>query len=109
MIKGVRNKTEMYPIIEGFSTSGLTHRSYCKRLGLKYGTYKYWLRKYKLDQVALQTKSRSNFISLSVRPTLEEKKEVLEVHYPNGVRLHLQTILDAQGLDTLKRLVLCLD
>jgi hypothetical protein len=100
----------MYPIIAGFSSSGLNHKDYCKSLDLKYGTYKYWSRKYKLEQLTdLGSRSNSNFISLSVSPVLPEKKEAIELRYPNGVSLYFGTNVDAQGLATLKKLVLCLD
>ena len=49
MKKNSRTKEQMYPLIEGFSTSGMTSRAYARSLGMKYGTYKYWVRKYKAD------------------------------------------------------------
>lgn len=53
----------MYPLIEGFSSSGLTCKACAKSLGMKYGTYKYWVRKYRADQKHESNKSgSSNFI-----------------------------------------------
>ena len=57
----------MYPLIEGFSSSGLTCKAYAKSLGMKYGTYKYWVRKYRADQKHESNKSgSSNFIPLQI-------------------------------------------
>lgn len=101
----------MYPVVKGFSTSGLTHKEYCKSLGLKYGTYKYWCRKYKAEKKIPTKKGKkatSEFIDLkvSVPPVVSDS---LEIVYPNGVRLQLSTPLDGTGISTLSKLLSCLD
>jgi transposase len=109
MKKNCRTKAQMYPIIEGFSSSGLTCKAYAKSLGMKYGTYKYWVRKYRADQKASSNKSVTpNFIPIKV---VEEKlqEHQLDIMYPNGVQLRLTSSLDTLGSVTLKKLVSCLD
>lgn len=111
MQKGFRSKEDMYPIVEGFSSSGKTHKEYCKSLGLKYGTYKYWCRKYKAENKRVVKKSKSStsgFIDLKVSvPSVVSNS--LEIVYPNGVRLEFSAVLDDSGMEMLKKLVLCLD
>ena len=99
----------MYPLIEGFSNSGMTCKAYAKSLGIKYGSYKYWVRKYKAAQKeSLNQSVTSNFIPIKVT---EEKLEgqYLSIVYPNGAELRLTISLDTLGITTLKNLVLCLD
>ena len=101
----------MYPIVEGFSSSGLTQKEYCKSLALKYGTYKYWCRKYKTEKktpTKKRKKATSEFIDLKVAiPSVVS--DSLDIVYPNGVRLQLSMSLDATGVATVSKLLSCLD
>lgn len=65
-------KQEMYAfIISCLSNKGKPY-TYCKRHNMNYGSYRYWLAKYKLDQsIAISKKKdslpkKSNFIPLEV-------------------------------------------
>jgi hypothetical protein len=110
MQKSFRTREQMYPIVESFSSSGQTHKEYCNSLGIKYGTYKYWCRKYRSENDVKDSVSKSsNFISLDVTSPIAVALQSLEIHYPNGVRLRLDTNLDANGYRSLKKLLVCLD
>ena len=109
MKKNSRTKTQMYPLVKGFSSSGLTAKAYAKSLGMKYGTYKYWVRKYRAEKNGKPNKSASsNFIPVQI--TAEKVKEhSLDIVYPNGVRINFTSCLNTSEILTLKQLVLCLD
>ena len=109
MKKNCRTKAQMYPLIEGFSSSGLTCKAYAKSLGMKYGTYKYWVRKYRADQkTSLEKSVVPNFIPIKVTEQ-ELVEHHLDIVYPNGVHLRLTSSLDTITSVTLKKLVSCLD
>ena len=108
MKKEVRTKAQMYPIISGFSKSGMTSKSYAALHGLNYGVYKYWLRKYNIDKKQQASTVSSDFIPVAFTPASNITSR-LEISYPNGVRVSVSTALDAQGIKTLKQLILCLD
>lgn len=99
----------MYPLIEGFSSSGMTLKEYAKFHGIKYYTYKYWLRKYRADQKHESSKSgSSNFIPVQI--TAEKVAAYnFDIVYPNGVQIKFTNSLDTCGIVTLKKLVSCLD
>ncbi|WP_430409484.1 IS66 family insertion sequence element accessory protein TnpA [Kordia sp.] len=110
MKKNHRTKSEMYPLIEGFASSGMKLDAYCKAHKLNYYTYRYWLRKYKSEkkQDSVKDSSNLNFIPVKVMAP-EIKEETLQIFYPNGVQIAVSTVLDMEGLSTLKKLVSCLD
>ena len=111
MKKNSRTKEQMYPLIKGFSTSGMPSKAYAKSLGMKYGTYKYWVRKYRADpQKDSVTSVTSSFIPIEVKVS-EEKvaNHALDIVYPNGVQISFTTSLDSTELVTLKKLISCLD
>lgn len=109
------DRAKMFGLVEEYLSGDITQNDLCKREGIKKGTFKYWQRKYreKLKAGTLKKstkkKSSSDFIPLSVPVVAVPSSCELELVYPNGVRLHLNTIIDADGLSTLKQLVSCLD
>ncbi|WP_159245931.1 IS66 family insertion sequence element accessory protein TnpA [Tenacibaculum maritimum] len=99
----------MYPLIEGFTKSGKTVREYANSLGMKYGTYKYWVRKYRADQKKSPDSSvPQNFIPIKVANE-KIKAHDIAIVYPNGVELSLTSSLDTLSTITLKRIISCLD
>lgn len=99
----------MFPIVADFSSSGKTVKEYAKFHGMKYGTYKYWVRKYRAEQKQQQKESTlSSFIPLEI-VTPKFKEHDLDILYPNGVRVGLSIYLDSSSIGTLKKLVSCLD
>ncbi len=110
MKKNCRTKEQMYPLIEGFASSGLTVKAYAKSIGIKFYTYKYWLRKYRLEQQVEESEASSpTFIPLQINTTHPQEEHNLNIVYPNGVQINLVNSLDTSGIVTLKKLILCLD
>jgi transposase-like protein len=108
----------MFGLVEEYLSGGIMQKDLCQREGIKKGTFKYWQRKYREDSKANSSKKSSlkkkkvitsDFIPISVPVCTVPKSCELELIYPNGVRLHLNTVMDATGLSTLKQLVSCLD
>ena len=107
----------MFSLVEEYLSGGVTQSVLCEREGLKKGTFKYWHRKYRLEQLGqvqmstpINKSKRSDFLSISVSEVIESTSTYdLELCYPNGVRLHFNTVLDTNGLLTIKQLLSCLD
>ena len=109
MKKNSRTNAEMFPIVAGFSSSGKTVKEYAKFHGIKYYTYKYWLRKYRAGQKQEQKKSTPlDFIPLNITAVKLEEHS-LDIIYPNGVHINFTSPLNISGMLTLKKLVSCLD
>ena len=109
MKKNSRTNAEMFPIVAGFSSSGKTVKEYAKFHGIKYYTYKYWLRKYRAAQKQEQKKSTPlDFIPLNITAVKLEEHS-LDIVFPNGVQIRLSTVLDIEAIVMLKKLVSCLD
>ena len=108
MKKNCRTKAQMYPLVEGFSSSRLTCKAYAKSLGMKYDTYKYWVRKYRAEKnSAEKTSVSSNFIPVQIIAE-KVKEHSLDIVYPNGVHINFTSCLNTSEILTLKKLVLCL-
>ena len=97
----------MFPLIEGFPSSGIHLEDYCKQHGFNDYTYRYWLGKYRKEQKEKDSDSLS-FIPLEVASPIMEQHN-LHIEYPNGVRICLSANLNTTSILTLKKLVLCLD
>lgn len=69
----------MEAMVASFQSSGLTQREFCQRENIKLPTFSYWYRKLG----AGATPTSSGFTE--VTPTLPS--DVLELVYPNGVRI----------------------
>jgi transposase-like protein len=109
------DSTKMFSLVEEYLSGGIMQKDLCQRESIKKGTFKYWQRKYREESKANSSKKTSkkviisDFIPISVPVVAVPSSCELELVYPNGVRLHLNTVMDATGLSTLKELVLCLD
>jgi len=109
------DSVKMFTLVEEYLRGEITQNDLCQREGLKKGTFKYWQRKYREESKAGTLKKlskkviTSDFIPVSIPVVAVPSSCKLELVYPNGVRLHLSTVIDANGLSTLKQLVSCLD
>ena len=106
----------MFSLVEEYLSGVITQIDLCEREGIKKGTFKYWQRKYREESKAGTLKksskkkkdAKSDFIPITVPVAVSSSFE-LEFVYPNGVRLHLNTVMDAKGLSIVKQLLSCLD
>jgi hypothetical protein len=78
-------KDKMFALIRKWENSGLTQENFFNQLGIPKSTYSYWRTIY-LEETERGT-SKNSFIPVKVDNTLAGYNRVLEVVYPNGVRL----------------------
>lgn len=81
----MRTKEEMYHLIDGWSISGLTQKQYCKEVGINLSTFAYWVNKKKAT-----LSETSGFVKVDTSSPIS--LAVIEIGYPNGVKLTLQRL-----------------
>ncbi|MGX5687408.1 IS66 family insertion sequence element accessory protein TnpA [Arcticibacter tournemirensis] len=79
--------------VERWRQSGLSQRAFCQELGMKVGTFAYWVSRTKEEE------KKKGFIPL-VPPQGSMGTEV-EINYPNGVRIKVSTF----DVNVLSRLI----
>lgn len=114
MDKKELKKQEMYAFIVSCLSSGDKPYTYCKRHGMNHGAYRYWLSKFKLDQFISSSKKedslpkKSNFIPLEVISESSISSS-MEIQYPNGVSLRLNSAISTNELRNLINILSCSD
>jgi len=91
----------MYPLVEQWETSSESKASFCRRHGLSEDTFRYWYKKYKLDQ----SKVPEEFVALTikksgraVRGSGSSSTGAISISYPNGVKVLLNELVGAAYL-----------
>jgi hypothetical protein len=92
-------KEQMYTLILEWENSGLTQEKFFQQLEIPKSTYGYWRKKY-LKETG-RSKGKDNFIPVKVGNTKDRYPEVLQVVYPNGVRLVCSSGMDLSRLKPL--------
>ena len=85
-MKGRRTLDEAATLIERQQTSGLNVQAFCKKEKLNLATYYYW------HQRLRKMPGSTKIIPVSIekpKQLLVSGKEVIEITYPNGVRLSI--------------------
>jgi hypothetical protein len=77
-------KDFMLSQVESWKQSGLAQQTFCDQAGIKLGTFSYWIRKSKKQEV-----ESGGFITL--KKTIRSFENKFEIVYPNGVVLRLDT------------------
>lgn len=90
----------MYDLIAKCEQSGLSQEKFIKHHGISKSTFGYWRKKYLKEPSS--NKGKDSFIPVKVGKTTDKKPDVLEVVYPNGVRLICP---DGMELSRLKPLI----
>lgn len=67
--------------------SGQSKQIYSAAQGIKYGTFKSWVKQYREPQSMVAKESVSNFVSLDVKSSPVTNAGYAEIHYPNGSKL----------------------
>jgi hypothetical protein len=84
----MRTDEMMFPIVEQWSKSGLSIKTFAAREGLSNFSFQYWCRKYKIKN-GLEKKSDHKFIPItikeSVKPSVNDKPK-LELHLPQFIK-----------------------
>jgi len=94
----------MYSLVSIWQEGGQSKTDFCAAQQINIHTFTYWVQKYKTSSKGKSTKPRSkNFISLQVENQGEDKPAVVELCYPNGVRLRLDKQPSVVYLESLIR------
>lgn len=93
-------RDEWYRLLAEYDRSGLTQEAFCKREGLRYGTFVAWVGRRKRDAAGV-TPDGNKFLELSL-PTSPSRGSQLEVILADGVVLRGDT---AEALARLVRLL----
>lgn len=117
------NENKFREIYDGFITSGLTTKDYCSNLGLPEGTFYYWKNKLintlppkngfvpvilKTERNAtpiLNNTKRLQLINSEQSQEPVNKTGLLEISYPNGVRVKLDSGVNMETLRSLIELI----
>ena len=78
--------------VERWRQSGLSQKEFCNELGMKVGTFAYWVSRSK------ESEKKKGFIPM-VPPA--GSVEIIEVSYPNGVRIKVPAL----DLKTISQLI----
>jgi hypothetical protein len=94
-------------MIASWESSGQDKTGYCESHEINVHTFNYWLQKYKLDSGEEPRKPGGvKFVELAVqRAPGPGSMPVLELCYPNGVRLVFKELVSAKYLEPLIRIL----
>jgi len=94
----------MYALIRKWEASGQTQEQFFNQYEISKSTFGYWRKKFLREQ-ASHAKSHENFIPVRItgENNTNPSQEVLELVYPNGVRIVCSADMD---LSRLKPLIL---
>jgi hypothetical protein len=82
--------------IECYQGSGLTQREFCLRYGYRIDAFKYWLKKSRVKKNTPVNKG-DFFVKLESAQSIS----ILEIEYPNGVKLRLDSLSSLSDLRSL--------
>jgi transposase-like protein len=97
-----KSEKEMFSIVKSCIDSGNSRREFCQQQGISKATFYNWYKKYKDSEL----KSPERFIPVKVivpgsRQNATDNRPVIEINYPNGVRLNLQGTTDISFIRSL--------
>jgi len=94
---------KMYALVEGWHKGHQSKADYCKSVPINIHTFTYWVQKYKAQQ---SVKEVPKFIPLTVEKTKPAVLSVIELNYPNGVRLCVNGQPDVELLRALIKITI---
>lgn len=100
--QGRYGKDRMYALIRKWEASGQTQEHFFNQHGISKSTFGYWRKKYLREQGS-QSKSHENFIPVKIADehTTNPSQRILELVYPNGVRIVCSSDMDLARLKPL--------
>ncbi len=105
MQKDVKERRQMFLMIEQWKASGQSQMAYCKEVGMSYHIFHYWYKVYR-DEHNKNTHPTAAFIELQVSATQQTTTMVLtttnvELLLPDGKRLLFHGSVEASFLRSL--------
>jgi hypothetical protein len=92
-------KEQMYGLIRQCEQSKLPQEKFFKQQGIPRSTFLYWRKKYLMETSPVQ--GRDKFIPVKVSSAAGKNPKVLELVYPNGVRMVCPADMDLSRLKPL--------
>jgi len=89
----------MYALIREYEQSGLTQNKFFDHYEIPKSTFAYWRKKYLKETGKSKTKNR--FLPVKVGSSTKRSQQLLELVYPNGVRLVCSSDMDLSRLKPL--------
>ena len=80
-------KAEMYAVIEQWKGSGKSQRAICKETGVSLHIFRYWLKKQRTEQAAVNDKVNNNDSFIPVSAERPVSLPEIQIMYPNGVTI----------------------
>ena len=96
MTQAKRTTQQMYPLVERYLEGHKTQKAFCAEHGISTSILCYWLAKYRQEA----TEEPGAFIEITPSAAPEDQA-LLELVYPNGVRLRLFAPVQAAYLVSL--------
>ena len=98
---------QMYTAIESWKASELSQARFSKENGFSRDTFKYWLKKYRIEKGIGNTLLPGPFIpveinSLSSPACLTNQEREITITYPNGIKVTCPSTI---GIDQLRELI----
>ena len=87
MSKTRRTADEMFPLVERYLAGDQTQKAFTDEHGFSIAVFNYWLSKYRR-----QNETPEDFVEISLAPE-SSRQALLEICYPDGVRLRLFSLL----------------
>lgn len=100
-------KEEMYLAVELWKESELSQQKYSLQNGIRYNTFKSWIKKYNNEQKLKKPKGVHTFLPVQVKtPTtearlLEQSPKEITIIYPSGIEVKCPTDISSVQLKTL--------
>jgi len=95
----------MYSLVEAWQTGGQSKVDFCRVHQINIHTFTYWVQKYKIfkkEEPIVQGEEK--FISLRLESPGALADQMLELCYPNGVRLRVEGMASVSYLESLIRI-----
>ena len=81
------SREEAERLIAEYKQSGLTHKQFCEKSGIKLGTFHWWMKRHNDDAEKKKTNTQPAFVSLKPTHHPEDTTCNLVIDFPSGTRL----------------------
>jgi len=101
MQKNRYTKDQMYALIRKWESSGLSQEQFLGQHGIAKSTFGYWRKKYLKETGKIKGKDHFIPVKIDKAVSVETSQGILELFYPNGVRLVCSSGMDLSRLKPL--------
>ena len=109
--ENVALKQKMYGLLDKYKSSGLSQNKFCEFHGVSVSVLKYWRRKFTIEMASdvdgTKSESLVGFVDVEVssdRLANKASKDLLQLHFPNGVRVECPSDISTERLEGIIRI-----